>query len=110
MTSITTWVVLWKVGIVFGVIPQLQSVIISALFLAQLCVPSSRYGRRDSLQVVGIPHSFPMERSLLICKLPPSLDATAMQGGARLTLTEEDPLRWDMLPHGQGLFLEQTLP
>ena len=35
-------------------IPQLQRVIISALL--QFCVPSSRYGRRDSLQV-GTPHS-----------------------------------------------------
>ena len=31
--------------------------IISALFLEQLCMPSSRYVRRDSLQVVGTPHS-----------------------------------------------------
>ena len=30
----------------------------SALFLEQFCVPSSRYGRCDSLQVVGTPHSF----------------------------------------------------
>ena len=55
MTSITRWVVLWKLRIGFGVIPQLQRVIISALFLEQFCVPSSRYGRRDSLQFVGNP-------------------------------------------------------
>ena len=58
MTSITRWVVLWKLRIVFGVIPQLQRVIISALFLEQFCVPSSGNGRRDSLQVVGTPHLF----------------------------------------------------
>ena len=58
MTSITRWVVLWKLRIGFAVIPQLQRVIISALFLEQFCVPSSLYGRRDSLQVVGTPHSF----------------------------------------------------
>ena len=52
-------VVLWKLRIGFGVILQLQRVImISALFLEQFCLPSSRYGRRDSFQVVGTPHSF----------------------------------------------------
>ena len=39
-------------------IPQLQRVIMSALFLEQFFVPASRYGRRDLMQVVGTPRSF----------------------------------------------------
>ena len=56
MASISRWVVLWNLRIGFGVI-SLQRVIMSALFLEQICVLSG-YGRRDSLQVVGTPHSF----------------------------------------------------
>ena len=51
MTSITGYVVLRKLGIGFGVTPRLQRVVMSANFHEQFCVPSFRYGRRDSLQV-----------------------------------------------------------
>ena len=51
MTFITRRVVLCKLRIGFGVIPQLQRVIMSAFFLEQFCVPSL-YGWHDS-QVSG---------------------------------------------------------
>ena len=56
--SVTVWVALWTLRIRFGVMQQLQTIIISASFLEQFCAPSSRYGRCDSLQVVGTSHSF----------------------------------------------------
>ena len=31
-------------------------------------------------------------------------------GGARPTFTEGNPLRWDLLSQGRGLFLKQTHP
>ena len=56
MTSITWWIVLWKFRI--GLTAIAKSHHMSALIFKQLCVPSSRYNRRDSLQVVGIPYTF----------------------------------------------------
>ena len=41
VTSSTMWVVLCKLRIVFGVMPQLQRVIMSANFHEQSCVPLS---------------------------------------------------------------------
>ena len=50
----------------------------------------------------------PMERCLL--NIPPPLGATAMQGAPDPRSRREEPLRWDPLSRGRGLFLKQTLP
>ena len=69
ITSVTRWeqwVVLWKLRIGVGLM-QLhcsiqQKVMMSACYLEQFRVFSSRYGtnngRHDSLQVEGTPHSY----------------------------------------------------
>ncbi len=49
----------------------------------------------------------PME-SYLFTSPPPRRNCHA--GGARVTFTEENPLRWDSLSRGRGLFLKQTHP
>jgi hypothetical protein len=52
--------------------------------------------------------SDPMERCLL--NIPPPLGATAMQGAPDPRSRREEPLRWDLLSQGRGLFLKQTHP
>ena len=49
---------------------------------------------------------YPMERCLL--NIPPPLGATAMQGAPDPRSRREEPLRWDLLSQGRGLFLKQT--
>ena len=59
-TSITRCIIalppVWKFRTGVGVISQLLRVSMFAPILEQFGVPSSRYGRSDSLQVVGTPH------------------------------------------------------
>ena len=39
-------------------LPRRSRATLAPILPLPFCVPSSRYGRRDSLQVVGTPHSF----------------------------------------------------
>jgi hypothetical protein len=60
------------------------------------------------LQVSSMGYGIPMERCLL--NIPPPLGATAMQGAPDPRSRREEPLRWDLLSQGRGLFLKQTHP
>ena len=62
---------MWRLRIGSGVIPQIQRIIIFALFLEQFCTPSSLYGRRDWWHVVENPHWFQV--AILVSSLASSV-------------------------------------
>ncbi len=58
--------------------------------------------------IAMMPSTMPMERCLL--NIPPPLVATVIQGAPDPRSRRGNPLRWDLLSQGRGLFLKQTHP
>ena len=57
---------------------------------------------------IGFMESRPDGKVFIQHSSPPRRHCHA--GGARPTFTEGNPLRWDLLSQGRGLFLKQTHP